>query len=67
MTFEEEKQAEAMKALQETEKRCESNDGFLKVMKRKIKKKSKVRDLLDILNQTLFIAHITVIYMQYEV
>ena len=43
MTFEEEKQAEAMRALHETEKRCESNDGFIKVMKRKMKKKSEVK------------------------
>ena len=37
MTFEEEKLAEAMKALQETEKRCQDKNGF-----RNKKSKSKV-------------------------
>ena len=38
MSFEEEKLAEAMKALQETEKRCKAKDGFSKNGEKKKKK-----------------------------
>ena len=41
MTFEDDKLAEAMKALQETEKVCESGNGFMKSVKRKLTKKKK--------------------------
>jgi hypothetical protein len=41
MSFEEEKLAEALKVLQETEKRCEVSDGFVKSVKRKFTKKKK--------------------------
>ena len=41
MSFEEEKLAEALKVLQETEKRCEVTDGFVKSFKRKFSKKKK--------------------------
>ena len=41
MSFEEEKLAEALKVLQETEKRCEVSDGFVKSFKRKFTKKKK--------------------------
>ena len=41
MSFEEEKLAEALKVLQETEKRCEVADGFVKSFKRKFSKKKK--------------------------
>ncbi|ESO96618.1 hypothetical protein LOTGIDRAFT_143837 [Lottia gigantea] len=41
MSFEEEKLAEALKILQETEKKCEVSDGFVKSMKRKLSKKKK--------------------------
>ena len=41
MSFEEEKLGEAQKVLQETEKRCEVGDGFVKSFKRKFTKKKK--------------------------
>ena len=46
MTFEDDKLSEAMKALQETEKVCETGNGFMKSMRKKFrrKKKSEVSD-----------------------
>ena len=41
MTFEDDKLSEAMKALHETEKVCETSNGFMKSVKRKFKKKKK--------------------------
>ncbi|KAH9488246.1 Tetratricopeptide repeat protein 39C [Bulinus truncatus] len=41
MSFEEEKLAEAQKVLQETEKKCSSNSGFVKSFKKKFSKKKK--------------------------
>ena len=41
MTFEDEKLSQAMKALQETEKRCENTQGFMKSIKKKLKKGKK--------------------------
>ncbi|KAL8581309.1 hypothetical protein ACOMHN_034388 [Nucella lapillus] len=48
MSFEEEKLAEALKVLQETEKRCEVSDGFVKSFKRKFTKKKKTADTLSL-------------------
>ncbi|XP_076457025.1 LOW QUALITY PROTEIN: tetratricopeptide repeat protein 39C-like [Babylonia areolata] len=48
MSFEEEKLAEAVKILQETEKRCEVSDGFVRSFKRKFSKKKKTADTLSI-------------------
>ena len=42
MTFEEEKLSEAMKALKETEKKCEKTEGFADEHKKKSKKKTEV-------------------------
>ena len=41
MTFEDDKLSEAMKALHETEKVCETGNGFMKSVKRKFRKKKK--------------------------
>ncbi|XP_076438121.1 tetratricopeptide repeat protein 39C-like [Babylonia areolata] len=41
MTFEEDKIGEALRVLQETEKRCEVSDGFVKSVKRKFSKKKR--------------------------
>ncbi|KAK3583206.1 hypothetical protein CHS0354_025726 [Potamilus streckersoni] len=41
MSFEEEKLEEALKMLQETEKKCEVGDGFVKSIKKKLSKKKK--------------------------
>ncbi len=51
MTFEEDKLSEAMKALQETEKRCESDNGFMKSLRKRLrrKKKSEVLETLLLL------------------
>ncbi len=50
MTFEEDKLSEAMKALQETEKRCESDNGFMKSLRKRLrrKKKSEVPEIPEI-------------------
>ena len=42
MSFEEEKLGEAMKVLQETEKKCSTNDGFVKSFKKRFSKKKRV-------------------------
>lgn len=47
MSFEEEKLADALKVLQETEKRCEVSDGFVKSFKRKFSKKKKPSEVLS--------------------
>ncbi|XP_013398289.1 tetratricopeptide repeat protein 39C [Lingula anatina] len=45
MTFEDEKLAEAMKLLQQTQKKCELGEGFVKYMKRKFsRKKTEVKE-----------------------
>jgi tetratricopeptide (TPR) repeat protein len=44
MSFEEEKLGEAQRVLQETEKRCASQDGFVKSFKRRFARKKKVAD-----------------------
>jgi len=41
MSFEEEQMDLALKALEETEKRCEVSDGFMKSIKKKFSKKKK--------------------------
>lgn len=41
MSFEEEKMDLALKALEETEKRCEVSDGFVKSIKKKFSKKKR--------------------------
>lgn len=48
MSFEEEKLSEALKILQETEKRCEVSDGFVKSFKRKFTKKKKTSESLSV-------------------
>ncbi|KAK7091387.1 tetratricopeptide repeat protein 39C-like isoform X2 [Littorina saxatilis] len=47
MSFEEEKLGEALKVLQETEKRCELGDGFVKSFKRKFSKKKKPANVIS--------------------
>lgn len=42
MSFEEEKLGEALKVLQETEKKCSTNDGFVKSFKKRFSKKKKM-------------------------
>ncbi len=41
MTFEDDKLTDALKSLQETEKKCETSDGFVKSIKRKFSNKRK--------------------------
>lgn len=41
MSFEEEQMDKALKALEETEKKCEVGDGFVKSIKKKFSKKKK--------------------------
>ena len=42
MSFEEEQMDKALKALEETEKKCEVSDGFVKSLKKKLGKKKKI-------------------------